>query len=266
VAVARFSVCLQVNRRHPQNPTVRPTNEIMDAQTTSDIDQQFADAHRTFDDGIQSHQLMCRIYTAYAGDGDEHHNCLGCNFNGLTEQISSYLRIITEQDSLFTLSHACELYFLQLNALWERITDVFDIIGVPPAYRVRHYGDFIKARRWANFNKHPKEFGWLVHHPEFTLDGSTHHADLVANSCDYLYVNDEFVKRFYACDRPKGLAKEFETHQTTVVVVYPNLASLTSGIVTSLANFVSAVTDNPVYFEMLNDKATIKDFYRNQCE
>ena len=208
---------------------------------------------------------MCRIYSTYSGPGNKDHNCLGCNFNEMTDQIARYLRILAEHDELFTLQHAYSLYFLQLNALWERLTDVFDIVTVPASYRARHYQPFIRARRWANFSKHPKEFGWRAHHPNYTIEGTQHHQDLIASHCDYLFVDDEFVKDFYTCDRATGLAKKFHGHETTVAVVFPNALDLTSGIVDSLINFVNLTTKNPVYFEILNDKATVTDFYAKQC-
>ena len=50
-----------------------------------------------------------------------------------------------------------------------------------------------------------------------------------------------------------------------VAVVLPNVRELTADIVDSLVNFVDLATKNPVYFEILNDKATISDFYSKQC-
>jgi hypothetical protein len=234
-------------------------------QANSEIEQQFDDAQKLFDERIQSKKLMCRIFSAYAGPKQRDHNCLGCNFNELSQQISAFLEIVAKQDGLFTLQHACALYFLHLNTMWERISDVFNIISVPESYRVRHYQSFIRARRWANFFKHPKEFGWLVHHPKYTVDGTQHHRDLVESPCEFLFIDETFVKDFYACDRAKGLAKKLDGNETTVVVVFPNLLNLTSEVVDALANFVDVVTKNPVYFEILNDKATVTDFYARQC-
>ena len=176
---------------------------VAEVKSAEEIDQQFTDALKLFENRVQSHQLMCRIHSAYSGPQNEHHNCLGCNFNEMTLQINAFLRIVSQQDELFTLQHAYSLYFLQLNSLWERICDVFDILSVPESYRVRHYQPFIRARRWANFFKHPKEFGWLVHHPTYTVDGTQNHKDLIASRCGYLFVDDVFVKDFYACDRER---------------------------------------------------------------
>jgi hypothetical protein len=237
----------------------------MVAEAANEMDKQLEDAQKLFNQKIQSHQLMCRIHSAYAGPGNKNHNCLGCNFNDLTQQISSLVNVLANSNEVFTLEHGYSLYVFQLNCLWERMCDVFNILSVPESYRARHYQPFIRARRWANFFKHPKEFGWLVHHPKYTIEGTQDHKDLVASHCDYLFVDDTFVKDFYACDRAKGLAAKFETHQMTVAVVLPNLRDLTSGIAASLVNFVDLVTRNPVYFEVLNDKATVYDFYSKQC-
>jgi hypothetical protein len=56
------------------------------------IAEQFAAASDVFD-RFQAQRLMCCIYDKFAGPDAKHHNCLGCNFDDLTEQISKYLRM-----------------------------------------------------------------------------------------------------------------------------------------------------------------------------
>jgi hypothetical protein len=236
---------------------------------TQNIEQiafaQFAVSSTIFDEKIQSHQLMCRIFNAYAGPEEKNHNCLGCNFDDLTQQISTFLGVAGNYQGLFSLHQASSIYFLLLNGLWERVTDVFDIISVPQGYRSRHYGPLIRARRWANFFKHPKEFGWLVHHPDYTLEGTDHCTVLLKNVA-HVRIDDEFIKKFYSCESAKGLAKEFQGKEAEVIVVLPHMEQFTNEICDCLTNFVDVVTKNPVYFEILNDKATIIDYFQRLCD
>jgi hypothetical protein len=119
--------------------------------------EQFAQASETFDREVQSYQLMCRIHDRFAGPGSKHHNCLGCNFDDLADQISKFLRLALQNPTGFRLHHLFAMYAQLLNFCWERMTDVFDIVGVPEGYRIRHFSAFIRARRWANFFKHESE-------------------------------------------------------------------------------------------------------------
>jgi len=49
-------------------------------------------------------------------------------------------------------------------------------------------------------------------------------------------------------------------------VVLPHMEQFTNEICDCLTNFVDVVTKNPVYFEILNDKATIIDYFQRLCD
>lgn len=225
---------------------------------------QFSESHRIFDSDVQSHQLMCRIHDKYAGPEDAHHNCLGCNLNDLSEQVSKYLAVTSQNDVDFELHHQFSIYAFLLNTCWERITDVFDILSVPDSYRCRHFVPFIRIRRWANFFKHPKTFGWMVHHPHYTIENSDDHNDLTADVGKHRFIDDEFLKKYYSSDAKQNAGKlrgEFVGFERTTVVVIPDIAQLTSQICHCLDHFVKIITENPIYIEMLNDTSTIQNFY-----
>ncbi len=226
----------------------------------------FEAASKTFDEKVQKDSLMCRIYDAYAGPEAANHNCLGCNLDAITDQISKYLRAAATGTTGFNAEEAFSVYSLLLNTLWERITDVFDIVSVPEGYRWRHYEPLIRMRRWANFFKHPKEFGWLVHHPRYLFEGSPEAGKVLAKDSGFRVIDDAFLKKYYSSDRNKGLAGEFNGFERKVVVLLPDIASLTEKVCGSLANFVEVVTKNPVYHELLNDKATIANYFDNVAE
>lgn len=224
----------------------------------------FETASHTFDSRVQNDQLMCQIYSAYAGPKEANHNCLGCNFDAITQQISKYLRAAASGACGFNAEEGFSVYSLLLNTLWERVADVFEIVSVPDSYRCRHYDSLIRMRRWANFFKHPKEFGWLVHHPRYLFEGTPEAAKVLAKDSGFRVVNDDFLKRYYSADRSKGLAGEFNGYEQKVVVLLPDIVAVTDKVCGSLANFVEIVTKNPVYFELLNDKATISYFYDSE--
>jgi len=222
--------------------------------------QQFESAYQTFYDRVQKEQLMCAIYECFEEPGSRDHNCLGCNFDDMTEWILNFLRTCKESSSPYTPEQSFGIYALLLSLLWERISGVFDIVGVPDSYRVRHFGAFIRVRRWANFFKHPKAFAWMVHHPVYTFEGSLHSASFSDDSL-YLRVDDEFVKEYYASENAKGLTSQFERHQNTVVVVLPDLEQLTTAICASCEKFVKTITESMVYREILDEKSTLVDYF-----
>jgi len=234
------------------------------------IEEQFGAACDIFEREVQSHQLMCRIYDKFAGHDQAHHNCLGCNFDDLTNQILKYLKVAAENPTKFELHHLFAMYVQLLNSCWERISDVFEIVSVPPGYRCRHFSPFVPMRRWANFFKHPKTFGWVVHHPKYVIEKSDDHLHLTADLTRVRVVDDEFLKKYYSADCVTNAAKlrgEFKGFERSTVVVLPDVAETTSQICSCLAHFVKIITENPVYVEILNEASTIENYFATAlCE
>ena len=234
------------------------------------ITEQFAAASIAFDKSVQNEQLMCRIYDKFAGPDAKHHNCLGCNFDDLTDQISRYLRMATQNPTGFDLHHLFAMYAQLLNFCWERMTDIFDITGVPDGYRVRHFAPFIRARRWANFFKHPKTFGWVVHHPHYTIENTPEHQKVTGDPGKVRIVDDAFLKKYFSADCKANAGKlrgEFAGFERNTVVVLPDIVDLTAQVSSCLAQFVKMITENPVYIEMLNDTSTIENYFASfACE
>jgi hypothetical protein len=235
------------------------TGNPIDAHATT----LFAAASTMFDERVQHEQMMCRIYEAYSGPDEANHNCLGCNLDAITAQISKFLRAAAAGHTGFSAEESLSVFAFLLNTLWERITDVFDIVAVPEGYRKRHYEAMYRMRRWANFFKHPKEYGWLVHHPKYLFEGTPEAGRALAKDSGLLVIEDKFLKTYYSARRVKGLAKEFDGYENKVVVLLPDVASVTERLCDCLANFVEVVTKNPVYYEILNDRATIANYFDN---
>ncbi len=231
--------------------------------------RQFAEARNVFDSHVQSIQLMCRISEKYAGPDDDHHNCLGCNLNDLTQQVSKYLSVAALNTVDFDVHHQFSIYAFLLNTCWERIRDVFKILNISDDYRSRHFAPFARLRRWANFFKHPKVFGWVIHHPRYSIENSDDHNQLRAEAKKYLFINDDFLKKHYshrAPDEDKKLRFEFDGFKRSTVVLMPDVAQLTREICSCLNHFVEIITENPNYVEMLSDTSTIQNFYEYRNE
>lgn len=209
---------------------------------------------------------MCQIHDAFVGEDEKKHNCLGCNLQDVASHVYWYLECLPSEGAFFNPHYPTSLYLFLLNTLWDRISDILDIIGVPEEYRARHFEPFRRVRRWANFFKHPKEFAWIVHHPSFVFDDSRSFEGRNYSDDQKLYVDDEFVKEFYSCERQKGLRKRLMAARKDVVVILPNVESLTSGVCDCIHKFVELITKNPAYREILDDKCTIENYYDRTCD
>ena len=226
----------------------------------------FAAASATFDAKVQGQQMMCGIYEAYSGPDQVNHNCLGCNLDAITAQIAKFLRAAAGGHTGFSAEESFSVFAFLINTLWERINDVFDVVAVPEGYRKRHYEAMYRMRRWANFFKHPKEFGWLVHHPQYLFEGTPEAGKALAKDSGLLVIEEAFLKKYFSAERVKGLAKEFNGNENKVVVLLPDVASVTEKICVCLANFVEVVTKNPVYYEILNDRTTLTNYFDSLME
>lgn len=235
-------------------------SEIEDPILATLVEKQFESAHRVFYERVQSRGLMCSIYNVFDEPGSPNHNCLGCNFDEITDQISKFLFLCAANPGLFLPQQSFAIYALLLNVVWEMISDIFAIISLPESYRVRHFGALIKVRRWANFFKHPKFFAWMAHHPEYTFEGSEYGKAFLIES-DWLQVDDGFLREYYASERSKGLTKEFKGKENKVIVVLPDLEALTVDICDCLDKFIEIIAQNQVYQEILNEKATFVNYY-----
>ncbi len=229
------------------------------------IQDQFKASKTEFDSRIRRTDLMCRITRKYSGEwGTPCHNCIGCNLNDATNNISLVLDVAASNVQEFPPNDLFGLYVLPLNSCYERIEDILQIVGVVQSVRERYFSSFKIARRWANFFKHPKAFGWLAHHPHFTIESSDDHAELLANANDFVFVENEFLETFYSSSAEKNAHKlkgRLKDKGDKVVVVMPNVQKLTLEICGSIEKFVSILLDNPLYCELLSNESSIVDYF-----
>lgn len=213
--------------------------------------------------GEEGYPNACKIHDAFGGNEGEHHNCLGCNFADSTTLI---LRYLEKYDELDDIQQDFTVYILLLYLLVERIEIVFDIIQLPVTYKDKHFKVFQQIRKWANFIKHPKAF-ILTHHPTYDFENSGQKHEIMFTET----VHDKFVTEYYSgqTDREKQKSQNTELYKKLrnkkdILVLFPDIATLTNKLCYSYNKFVDLIINNDVYTEILNDETTISKYFENE--
>jgi hypothetical protein len=204
----------------------------------------------------------CKMHEAFGPQDGQHHNCLGCNFADSSNLIFRYLE---KHEELTDIHQDFTVYILLLYLLVERVEIVFNIIQLPDTYRIKYFIVFQQIRKWANFIKHPKSFV-LTHHPvyDFENSGTTYEKPFTET------INDQFVTQFYKGhtnqdDQKKqniDLYKRLR-NKKDILVLFPNIAQLTTKLCYSYNKFVNLIIKNDVYIEILQDETTISTYFEN---
>lgn len=207
--------------------------------------------------------IACGIHDAFKFLGEDHHNCLGCNFADSIDLIHDYLK---NYEAHKDIQQNFTIYILLLYLMVERMQAVLDIVQVPEKYRNKHFKVFQQIRKWSNFLKHPKSF-ILTHHPEFDFENSGFEYDIEFN----VKVDEQFVEKYYKGEKDptkqKAINKELYTtlrKQKKVIVLFPDITQVTKKLCYSIKKFVDLIVKNDVYIEILNDETTISNFFENE--
>ncbi|WP_157447002.1 hypothetical protein [Cytophaga aurantiaca] len=204
--------------------------------------------------------LMCKIHDAFGSNKSKHHNCLGCNLDRSTHQIFMFLYRKDKHDDL---ELSATTYLLLMYLVIERLETIFEIIGLPDAYRDKHFHIFKMINKWANFIKHPKAFV-LCHHPTFVTENDKKIIELKRQS--KIIIDTQFVFKYYSTDNnKKELFKEL-ANKSDVLVLYPDFKQITKDFCDGLIKFVRLIENNEVYREILSDKTTIQDYFTEELE
>lgn len=200
----------------------------------------------------------CKMHDAFGAHSGPGHNCLGCNFAASADLIK---RFLDRHETLDDMEFDVPVYIMLLYLAVERIEVVLDIVKLPEAYRDKHFKVFRQIRKWANFIKHPGAF-MLTHHANYEYQG-----DYVKVDGDIL-IDDNFIRDHYtghtdAKERDKQRKSLYEKlgNKDNVVVLLPDIVQLTKKFCYSHNRFVSLVTDNEVYREVLADRTTLKRYF-----
>lgn len=233
--------------------------ESTDAQMLEDLRHGMGAAFGLWTDRVSTPQLSCRIYDASASQDE--HNCLACSLDDATQDIADYLNA---SKHMYNQRVALELYLTLLNALWERMRDVFEAIEVPSRTWQRdasRYCGFKTARAWSNFAKHPGFFAYGLHHPIYIVQGSetgeqaNQAAAKVGKLSPWVLIDTEFVRENWT-DITGQKAKKALAHKTTAAVLLPSPEALTRQICSEYEQFVDQICGNPDYVELLRDFST----------
>jgi hypothetical protein len=228
------------------------------------VEEQFDLAFDIFEKKVypesDSDGLMCKVHNAFGSNKSKSHNCLGCNLDESTHHIYMFL---SEPSGHKDLQLAFTTYIILLYLIVERIETIFEIIGLPETYRIKHFHIFLKTKKWANFIKHPKAFV-LCHHPYYVLENDSTWIKKAQKS--KIIIDNGFVFKYYSGDdNKKDLFKQL-TNKDNVVVEIPNLELFTEEFTDGLIKFVQLIENNEVYREIIRDKSTIENYFTEDTD
>ena len=199
--------------------------------------------------------IMCQLHDAFGTYDTSHHNCLGCNFADSILIIYNFLQTYPYQN---TIQSSYSTFIVLAYLLVERTDTLFNIIELNTTYRVEHFKILIEIRKWANFLKHPKAF-LLTHHPTFTFTDSPKNKVLIESAS--VKIDRSFVEAYYSDDEKNNtLYKELE-NKDNVLVIFPNMVTLSIDLCKAMRDCVEVVRDNPVYREVIERKTTFYDYW-----
>jgi len=224
----------------------------MDAMTCSET---FKECYKIFKKrGYEKGEaLICRINDSFKQQG---HNCVGCNLSDSTGKV---LRFLKRHKTLTNLDQDVEAYFLLLYLFGERMETLRKIMGVPDRYWFKHFSVLGRVKRLANFIKHPGAF-ILTHHPSYLFDGMKPYFR------PSVVIDESFIKQHYSGSSNKGDLTKKLRNKTNVLVKWPALVELTDAFCTAYEKFTLLILNNEVYREILEDEATIVEYFESEAE
>lgn len=198
----------------------------------------------------------CRLHNILDTD-ESNHNCLGCNLADTTDYVKSMLSL-TGRLGNFNKSYTA--YLLTLYLMVERIEVLFSIMSLPDSYIKKNFKTFSLIRKWANFIKHPKAF-MLVHHPEFTYEGSEKNQQLLKEAHKSKTINYNFLVKYYSGNENNEELFGTLTNKDDILVVFPNPVVLIREFCECCSKFLSVIEKNEIYHEILKDSSTFYSYW-----
>jgi len=208
----------------------------------------FVQFHHVEDELYNS--LFCTIHYNFEGG----HNCVACNLNDSNRRIENLLLGYKH----FTDPHMVMTNFiLQLYLQVEQILEYLRILKLPENYVQKHFHYFYTIKRWANFLKHPKYF-LLVHHPVWILEKNEQPRK---GQDSELIIDTKFVNEYYAGDSKNNKLYHKLLKKENVKVIFPDPIEIIEKYCMTQSKFVEIIKNNQVVRDILNDEATITEFY-----
>jgi hypothetical protein len=236
----------------------------MDISEEKTIIEQFQKSKEVFDEKIFDNEhgdIMCKIHSFFGTGESNKHNCIGCNLNDMTNNISKHLTSVGESEYITNLQSPFMLYIMLLYLTGERIETIFKIIHLPEPYRLKHFGVLQKIKKWANFYKHPGPFV-LCHHPSYVIESDSKWKRSAHS--EKTVIDTKFVQEYYSSENKNNELFKKLANKKGVIVEVPDIVKLTTDFVVCLEKFVLLIENNEVFREILNDKSTLQDYFINE--
>lgn len=197
--------------------------------------------------------FFCSIHKNFT----EGHNCVACNLNESNNRIIEFLYAFrTFRDVNTTFSIFILLLYLQV----ESITEYLNLLALPQNSLKSNFFTLTKIRRWANFLKHPKSF-MLVHHAIYSYEQRKENAK--KKNAKELNIDTDFVMKYYAGSKENKELFNVLNLKEDVEVIFPNPVELIDEFMKCQQFFKDLISNNEIVRIILDDSATIKNYYEN---
>lgn len=223
--------------------------ELSDLKATfKEVLVKFLQSHRVEHEIYTS--LLCTIHTNFK----EGHNCVACNLDESNRRI---------EDFLFGYKHFTDPFpvmtnfIIQMYLQAEQIFAYLKIIKLSNEDIKENFQPLITIKRWANFLKHPKFF-LLVHHPYWDYERDI--PSLYKEGAEKI-IDTEFVNAYYAGDKKNEELYALLAKKKEVMVLFPNPITLIDEFCKAQNKFVKLIEENAGYRDLLDNEATIRDYY-----
>ncbi|TAH42335.1 MAG: hypothetical protein EYC69_06095 [Bacteroidetes bacterium] len=201
---------------------------------------------KLFPNGIES--IACDIWDVCVADARETENCIGENFNQFFHLIKDCW--FNENNNMVSMDRFyAETYLMWLYRIVAQVNTIFYSLEMSDKTKLWGLKTFQEIRLWANFLKHPKEFLHSYWH-QWIWEGD----DLVNRDTSTI-IDKKYLEKHYSSDkdeRPITLTKNME-----VVIEYPNLIRLTTGLVEDFKSFKSFLCSDPQAIEKLREHGNL---------
>lgn len=193
--------------------------------------------------------LFCTIHNNFKVG----HNCVACNLHESNRRIQAFLLGYKHFTDTYTvLTSFILLLYLQV----ENIDVYFKIMQLSDDQRKHDFQPLITIKRWANFLKHPKTF-LLVHHPNWKVEtDQPFDATASGKIIDTIFVNKYYAGRDHNVELYNELLKERD-----ITVLFPDPVNIIEQFCKAQKKFVDLIEQNQKYRDLLDNQATIHDFY-----
>ena len=200
----------------------------------------------------------CKIYEKLVDERSNEHNCLGCQFMNLHQEI--YDNFTQINPSGFSIEFYFKTYIFWLYQNVERIYEIFEMINpdsrnsILKTYFEKNFITTKRIKRWTNFIKHPKAFKF-THHPKYFFE-----SDLTDRN-NLIILDTKEIEKFYS-----GTSKNKELYikiakKENVVVAFPNLVELTKNFCKEFITFTKFICENEIIASALKEETTIANYY-----